>query len=139
MIALEERFLSHVNKSAECWFWMGGRTPLGYGIIGVQYAPRYAHRIAYELFVEPIPKGLCVCHTCDNPSCVNPEHLFLGTRKENMQDSSLKGRRFRQVLPEEVKEMFRLRAEGCTYQSIAKTLDRTVSTIWRHTRRQNDN
>ena len=78
----------------ECWVWPNGQTTGGYGVIwdrdrGVS---KLAHRVAYEMFIGPIPEGLCVCHTCDNPLCVNPDHLWLGTRLDNNADRGRKGR-----------------------------------------------
>ena len=68
-----------------CWVW-DNPNGLGYGDISVGGGTKGAHRISWELHRGPIPKGLCICHRCDNKSCVNPEHLFLGTRTDNMQD-----------------------------------------------------
>jgi len=76
----------------ECWEWSAGKFKQGYGAFGIDKKMVNTHRVAYELFVGPIPEGLCVLHTCDNPSCVNPNHLFLGTQKDNIQDMVKKGR-----------------------------------------------
>lgn len=94
---LSERFWSKVRKEegAACWLWIGARFkgPREYGLLGnEQKEPRLAHRISWELNRGPIPTGMQVLHTCDNPPCVRPDHLFLGTQKDNMQDMISKGR-----------------------------------------------
>ncbi|WP_317728942.1 HNH endonuclease signature motif containing protein [Achromobacter xylosoxidans] len=75
-----------------CWEWQRARLPKGYGAIRVDGAPMYAHRLSYLLGVGPIPDGLFVLHRCDNPPCINPQHLFVGTCRDNALDSIEKGR-----------------------------------------------
>src|ERR1043166_7633701 len=75
-----------------CWIWQGAKTTLGYGQVCINYKLIYAHRLVWELTVGPIPKGMNVLHRCDNPPCVNPLHLFLGTQMDNVLDCRKKGR-----------------------------------------------
>lgn len=75
-----------------CHWFTGGIVKGGYGHIGSNGRNLKVHRVAYELYVEEIPEGMLVCHTCDNPCCVNPCHLFVGTYQDNMDDKTFKGR-----------------------------------------------
>lgn len=76
-----------------CWIWIGSAVPRGYGTINVtRTKKKYAHRLSWELHCGSIAEDLHVCHHCDTPSCINPEHLFLGSRKDNMSDCLAKGR-----------------------------------------------
>lgn len=90
-----ERFMSHVDKQSACWLWTAYRMPRGYGHFRQPNTHELAHRAAYRLFIGPIGDGLDVMHACDNPSCVNPAHLSLGTRTDNMRDAKRKGRNAR--------------------------------------------
>ena len=87
-----EKFWSKVKIGPDCWEWTGAHNPEGYG--GVYHNGKYvkAHRYAWELTFGVIPDGMCICHRCDNPPCVKPEHLFLGTKRDNLLDSYHKGR-----------------------------------------------
>lgn len=90
---LKERFVEKFKESNGCWEWQAKISPYGYGQFAI--APgnvQQAHRFAYELFVGPIPKGLCVLHDCDNRKCVNPAHLWVGTQAQNIHDMMKKGR-----------------------------------------------
>ena len=86
------RFWNKVEKSNGCWTWIGAAVPRGYGRFYWNGKPRYAHRVSLELAGRAVPEGAVVMHTCDNPRCVNPKHLKVGTQSENMRDASRKGR-----------------------------------------------
>lgn len=87
-VPIEDRFWKFVKKTKTCWIWIGSKNSSGYGDIryGNKHKHLKAHRVSYELHKSKIPKGIHVLHSCDNPSCVNPEHLSLGTHKDNMRD-----------------------------------------------------
>jgi len=88
------RLLSKVkiNDVTDCWEFQGGKNNIGYGMIRDDLKMRTTHRVSYEEHKGPIPPGLCVMHSCDNPICCNPLHLSLGTHKQNTQDMFSKGR-----------------------------------------------
>jgi hypothetical protein len=87
-----KRFWSKVEQPHECWEWQGTKGEGGYGQIMYNYQNKRAHRVAYELIFGPIPAGLILMHTCDNPRCVNPFHLKASTPGDNVRDCVCKGR-----------------------------------------------
>lgn len=123
------RFLSYVDKKSDnqCWVWTAYKQSSGHGQFRIREKNHYAHRIAYYLAYGLFDDSLCVCHKCDNPSCCNPNHMFLGTLSDNMKDKIAKGRNTRGtavngvLLEEDVYEIKRLYATGeYTQKQIAK-------------------
>ncbi len=91
---IADRFWEKVKKTRGCWLWTASKQAAGYGSFVVHKgdSPVGAHRLSYELEIGSIPTGMQVLHRCDNPSCVRPSHLFLGTQRDNMRDMRTKGR-----------------------------------------------
>lgn len=94
-LPIAERYWRLTKTGPGCWIWQGNRNQLGYGQfrVGRKGPVMTAHRVAWEIHNGPIPDGLIVMHQCDNPPCVNPDHLRVGTHKDNAQDCVAKGRR----------------------------------------------
>jgi hypothetical protein len=112
---------------SSCRLWTSYVSSKNYGIITIDKKQRLAHRLSYEEFVGPLPKGAFVCHSCDNPLCINPEHLFLGSHSDNMKDMSLKVRhRSAKITPEQALE---IRAATGTSTSLAAKYGLSVSHV----------
>ncbi len=109
-----------------CWLWLGAKMPRGYGRVTIAGKGQYTHRVAFTLAKGAIPTGIEVCHSCDNPACINPDHLFLGTHAENMRDCAKK-RRYAfgekngwvKLTADSVAEIRRQSANGVPQRSIA--------------------
>ena len=142
-----QRFFQSVRKTEDCWLWEGAHTNFGYGVIGWHAKSASAHRVGWELHFGPIPKGLMVLHRCDRPACVRPEHLFLGTSKDNALDKMAKGRhRYHvfqgedhgraKVTNEEVRAIRRLYAEGISGPELSRRYGLGKTSTYRIIRRQ---
>ena len=150
----EEYISTRIEKDlvSGCWNWVGTIGTDGYGKAKRQGKTLRAHRLSYQLYKGEIPEGYFVCHTCDNPKCVNPEHLWAGTHKENELDKDRKGRRspspgisHRHLMPrgEEVgssklnnylvEEIYKLGMQNTTAKEIKRVLklDVSKSAVWR--------
>ena len=129
MKTIEERFWEKVNipnNAGECWVWNGGKMRGGYGGVNACGKTSQAHRVSYELHYGTIPEGFMVLHKCDNPPCVNPHHLFLGTNQDNSDDRGRKGRTVKgEMLPnhklteDNVSEIRRMISERVPRRKIA--------------------
>jgi len=138
-----ECFSERVNTTspADCWEWVASCDKDGYGVCYMKGVRRKAHRVAYALAYGKTPAHLYVLHTCDNPSCCNPEHLWLGTNRQNIDDMVSKGRSLRgarnpnaKLTESQVRNVVKLREKGCSVVVIGRKLNighRTVSNICR--------
>jgi len=129
-----------IDAETGCWNWQLYKDHQGYGKVFNQGKTRLAHQVAWEEAYGPIPNGLCVLHRCDNPSCVNPEHLFLGTVQENNIDRDTKGRHVplhgselgnARLHESDIPEIRELLASGLSQQKIADRFGVSQKTIWR--------
>ena len=131
-----KRFWDKVDKTDECWVWTAGKNSHGYGAFKIDNKTVGAHVISYTLTNGNIPKGIEVCHTCDNPPCVRPDHLWLGTRKENAQDSAHKGRNSHgerhhtsKLSDSQVQQILK---DNRSVNEIANDYKVTIQAIWYH-------
>lgn len=85
-------FMSKVSKTSSCWLWSGYTMPKGHGFVGVKRKYWLAHRLSWVLHGNQLPPGMCVLHKCDVANCVNPKHLYLGTRQDNVADRCRRNR-----------------------------------------------
>lgn len=108
------RFFKYVRIGEACWFWIGGVSGDGYGAFWTGTRLVGAHRFSYELHVEPLRRGLQVRHSCDQPLCVNPDHLIVGTNTDNMRDRKQRGGRWgcRRKLSAVQREVIRTRSRS---------------------------
>ena len=125
-----------VGYGGDCWSWLGAAIPTGYGHFGVNGKAKKAHRISYELFVGPIPDGMHVCHSCDTPACVNPDHLWIGTHRANAIDMNRKGRNAATRLTESDVRQIRNLAGLVTRKALGRMFGVDHSTIGYVIRRQ---
>jgi len=120
------------NNENECWEWIGRMNCDGYGGITYKYKEEKSHRMAWMLQIGDIPANMCVCHKCDNPSCCNPNHLFLGTHSDNMIDSLKKDRfapaklKIKQVL--EIRQLYN---NNVGINELKQKYNVSRNTIWR--------
>jgi hypothetical protein len=146
---IEQRFWEKVKRPSlfECWDWTGALEGTGYGYLGNtrRQGAIKAHRLSYEIHCGEIPAGMCVCHTCDNRKCVNPKHLFLGTRADNNTDRDRKGRTNKmygesnpkaKLTNADIISIRKMRSDGVAQQAIADIFGVSQNAISRIDRRK---
>ncbi len=130
-----QRFWDKVNikNEDECWEWQAALLKNGYGFFGINRRMVLAHRVAWTLRNGDIPNKMCVCHHCDNPRCVNPDHLFLGTQTDNLQDMARKGRHVgnRKLTTTQIEEIKNLLSSGLSQGEIGKIYNVGHNTVSR--------
>jgi len=127
-----ERLWSRVKKTRNCWLWTGALNGRGYGVIGAGKKGfiKYVHRLVWERIHGPIPSNKEICHSCDTPSCVRPDHLFLGTHLENMNDMAIKLRSGRtKISIDDVRKIIKLYKNNIPRRKIVSITQINVNTI----------
>ncbi len=134
---LVRHFWKHVQRGNGCWLWTGPKVGMGYGKFSVRGKYYRAHRVSWELVNGPIPSGLIVCHKCDVPACVRPDHLFLGTFNDNNKDLARKGHAARgernahaKLTEEQVIEIRQRYKNGESGTTLAREFGVDPSNIW---------
>lgn len=128
------RFWSKVQRSPTgCWEWTRYRDRKGYGRFNVNNTPRLAHRVAWEVTYGAVPDGMCVLHRCDNPPCVNPDHLWLGVVADNQRDMARKGRVGGALFNATQVQEIRAQCDGRrgTLSRLARTYGTSRTVIWK--------
>jgi hypothetical protein len=146
LISIEQKLLRYAVSENGCWNWVAAKDRDGYGLLTHHRGKQIrAHRASYEFHVAKISVGLLVCHSCDNPSCINPNHLFVGTSKENTRDMLDKNRRpvlrgerhpNAKLTNDQVTQIKQLRSENRLLKDIANQFNisfQTVSSITKGT------
>lgn len=124
-----ENMIATITESG-CWIWMGRVKENGYGILSFKNKVHHAHRFSYEAYIGAVPDGLCVLHKCDVRCCVNPDHLFVGTHQDNMDDMVSKKRHNHKVTEDMVGSLMVGRERyGKTYQELADEHGVSNSTV----------
>ena len=133
-----KRFWAKVEKGPSCWIWTAGRDKDGYGKFWFRGKHSRAHIASYLIHVGEIPEGMLVCHDCDNPWCVRPDHLFLGTYQDNSDDMVAKGRSAdragekngaAKLTLELIEEAHRMKAAGIPQVRIAEHMNVSTAAI----------
>lgn len=144
-LSTEERLRRYSEERDGCLVWTGPSDRAGYGRISQGGKKRFVHRVSYELEKGPIPKGLLIRHTCDNPPCINPDHLLPGTDADNSHDKVQRGRQFRargeksgtaKITDQDVVHIRRRYKDGATQRELAAEFSMSVANISRIILRQ---
>jgi hypothetical protein len=137
-VSAEDRFWSFVDRSGECWIWTGWCDKDGYGGFRWHDGQERAHRVSWEIAHGPIPEGHLILHRCDNPPCVNPDHLYDGTQQDNMTEKSDKGRGatgerhpMAKLTEDAVRNIRSRLTQGESLSSIGRVYGVHMGTIWR--------